>query len=287
MGDFSKRLEQRVHTKGSDIGYCVICGQHGKLTRDHVPPKACNNKDDTILQLFNNEGRKTHSQGGTWFKTLCTQCNSGLLGDKYDPELVYLSNEITNLALSLSARRLILPSQKSIIIKPQKIARAIIGHILAANSVGKDGLLDEVRNGIHKSPFSDALRYYFLNETASLPDNIDIYFWVYPSRRQVVIKNGMIVKGILRGNNKGFLGHIIKFLPLGFWILIDKPNNIPIRLSNLVPNKNMDINESYQMSVKLTGLPSLYFPESPENEDDDHILLLNNNLASIGIPKPV
>jgi hypothetical protein len=218
MGDYTKNLAKRVYTSGlTKEGYCLICGQHGKLTKDHVPPKGCSNKNDTILQ-FATEKVTTPCQGGTGFKTLCTKCNSDLLGLKYDPALIDLTNQI----ISLSNKKFVLPSDQLVIIKPQKIAKSIVGHLLAASSTrGQNSSLDEIKNGLRHYPFVDALRDYVLNENAQLPDNIDIYFWVYPYKQQVIIKGTEIVKGLLAGNSIGYFGHILKFLPLAFWILLD------------------------------------------------------------------
>ncbi len=39
MGNFSKIISERIkHTRIKD-GYCLICGEFGKLSQDHVPPK--------------------------------------------------------------------------------------------------------------------------------------------------------------------------------------------------------------------------------------------------------
>lgn len=95
MGKFTKNLGARVH-KGFDKGYCTICGEYGELTKDHVPPQACNNKHNTIAKLLTGSESKTQFQNGTSFKVLCKTCNSERLGGKYDRELAYLSDEITN-----------------------------------------------------------------------------------------------------------------------------------------------------------------------------------------------
>jgi len=59
MDDYSKQLQNRVMTKSSKLGYCVICGSYGRLTRDHVPPKGCNNKTDVVLRAFFQSHEKT------------------------------------------------------------------------------------------------------------------------------------------------------------------------------------------------------------------------------------
>jgi hypothetical protein len=117
-----------------------ICGAYGSLTKDHVPPKGCGNIKDVVLktftpQTFTKERTPvSYSQKGSHFRTICGKCNNDLLGAKYDPELIKLYKEVVGIAESAQNNRLILPRYHTHFIKPQKIARAVVGHLLAANS---------------------------------------------------------------------------------------------------------------------------------------------------------
>ena len=255
MGKYSEDLNKRN-------GYCVICGQYGKLTKDHVPPKACNNDSEIVLRTFNND-KHCHDKNfkrGVHFKTICEKCNNELLGAQYDPELVRLSREITNIALSVSSNYIILPPEILVFIKPQRVARAIIGHFLAAHS------LKEAKDGVHWSPFNNALREYFLSTTAHLPEGVDIYFWLYPNRRQVIMKHW--VKATLGNvNNTSLYGGILKFLPLGFLILWEKPAILLNNLTTLVQHKSMDMDETCQVRINLANFPPSNFPETPSGQE--------------------
>ena len=279
MGKFTSQLHKRVINRGPAEGFCVICGVFGKLTRDHVPPQGCNNAADIILRTFpqtyatGQQGRWTSSQGGTHFRTLCEKCNSYLLGTKYDPELVKLSNSVTNIAVSAHNGMIVLPSDFTVILKPQRIARAIVGHVLAANAV------EETKAGIVSAPFPDLLRKYFLDETEALPREVDIYYWLYPSRRQVVIKGAAKMS---TERKEIILGHILKFLPLGFWILWEKPDGISFRLPALVHDKGMGIDDMNEIRFVLSAIPPLDFPEAPA---DDEVVLMHDESTSVGMPR--
>lgn len=277
MGNYSSSIQKRISNKGPAQGFCVICGEFGKLTRDHVPPKKCNNLNDieikSLMAEDNSEKAGLTSQGGMHFKTLCETCNSERLGIKYDPSLVRLSNDITSLVQGAKNRNVVLPRKIYPIIQPQRIARSIVGHALAAIAV------DEAKSGLRGSPISDSLREYFLNENAQLPSNIDIYYWLYPSRKQVVVK-GMGKKHL--GVEGTVVGHVLKFLPLGFWIVYNKPSNISMNLANLIGNKGMGLNEWEQIEIDLYSAPSVNFPEAPE---DWEVTALNDNYAYSGHPK--
>lgn len=275
MGDYSKNLKKRVQHIGNDRGLCVICGEYGKLSRDHVPPKRCNNLNDVELRtLFPSDDwskKGQISQGGSFYKTLCSTCNNTRLGKYYDPFLVNLSNEITSLVLGAKNRKIVLPSSIFTFIRPQRIARAIVGHCLAANSI------NETRDGLTSSPMNDILREYFLNIDAAFPEKLNIYFWPYPSRRQVIIK-GM---GKASLKSKPIIGNVIKFLPLGFWIVWDKPNNVRISLPELVKDKSLNIDDVLQFEIDIHNIPRIDFPETPST---DEFILMNDNFSLEAIP---
>lgn len=277
MGKFSQRLNKRVQNKGPKIGWCVICGSHGELTRDHVPPKQCNNLNDYEINILmpNKEYSKkgTTSQGGTHYRTLCKKCNSERLGINYDPELIKLTREITDQVRISHSGNLILPDQIHLFVKPQKVARSIIGHTLAAIAV------EEARIGLVSSPFADAMRGYFLDHDAYLPEELDIFFWVYPSKRQVVMKH-MGKKSIRY--RETVVGHIIKFLPLGFWVVWNKPKSIDLGLPSLPKDKHIRIDGLEQVSINLKEIPPLSFPEAPA---DDEFVVFNSEYAVKGVEK--
>ncbi len=279
MGDYTKKLSQRLRVKGPAVGHCVICGKFGPLTKDHVPPRGCNNVSDVILLSFaesnhsQSQSKTTIAQGGTHFRTLCGTCNNTRLGGDYDPELVKLSNEITNFARAVSERRIVLPESIVAWVKPQRIARAVLGHVLAAHSVS------QVKSPPISAPLSNAIQKYFLDPNESLPKELDIYFGVYPHKRQVIIKNA---GKISLSRNGGLFGHIIKFLPLGFWILREKPKGVSIELPALVPDKGMGFDDMHQLTISLRGLPAIDFPEAPA---DDEAIFFADEHTSIGYPR--
>lgn len=267
----------KISNKGPREGYCVICGIHGELTRDHVPPKKCNNLNNTELMLlqsrYTKTARGTISQGGTHFKTLCGKCNNERLGIQYDPSLIELSNTITSLVLGAKRKRIQLPKKIFPIITPQRIARAVVGHILAAVVV------EETKSELISSPMLDALRKYFLDQTLPLPEEMEIYYWPYPYKEQVLIKG--FGKFDIRTKH-GIIGDIFKFLPLGFLLTWEKPDSINVNIPVLLRNKKMGIDEQEKIEIDLYNHPPHDFPEAAKGWE---ISFLNDNHAFIGIPQ--
>lgn len=277
MGRFSGDLGKRVLNKGPQIGFCVICGTHGKLSRDHVPPRKCNNISDVELKYLGASDNAARigvtSQGGTHYKTLCGECNSKRLGIDFDPSLIKLSNEITSMVVGANNRIISLPDTIHPLVKPQRIARSVVGHLLAAVAV------EETKTGLVSTPIEDSLREYFLDKSKPIPKNLEIYYWLYPSRNQIIIKHMM--KSSMRYRENIF-GHVIKFLPLGFWLVWNKREGIDLNLNNLVPEKMMGIDDVKQIQLNLYSIPRLSFPEKPEGDES---IFLNTDYAVISSPK--
>ena len=213
----------------------------------------------------------TISQGGTHFRSICHSCNTELLGREYDPELAKFANTISGSARTAYESGLSLPESLLVWMKPQRVARAVAGHVMAANAAW------EVASPPVRAPFPSALRAYLLDYHAPLPHEVEIYYWVYPHRHQVVVKGAAKVsfsrKWVL-------LGHIIKFFPLGFWILWSRPQHVTIRLPLLVPERHMEIDEMRQVCVNLRRIPRHDYPEGPA---DDEVVFFPGQTTSIGL----
>lgn len=280
MGQYSeylkKRVQKRVQTRGPNVGFCAICRNHAKLSRDHVPPAGCGNINDIELKIaFSIEKCvKTYSQGGSHFKTICTHCNSTLLGSLYDPELVKFHNEVMKYVKAKS-QRIQIPEHSTHYIKPHFIAKSIIGHLLAANSI------DLVKNGDKHAPHIEKLANYVLDKNALLPDDIDIYFWLYPYNDIRVMKS----LGIGSLNWQGtFICNVIKFLPFAFLITDDLPSGINLGQQKLITDKNIQTNTLALFSVNYSTFPQQSFPEYP-TDDADHFVLAHDESTIIGTIK--
>lgn len=277
MGEYTKQLEKRVKTRGPKIGFCSICRVKTELTRDHVPPQGCGNVSDMILRTFSvqneSNGPKSHSQGGSHFKTICSICNNTFLGIEYDPELVSLYNEVVNLAKSAYSKRVLIPAQSNHIVKPQKIARAVVGHLLAANA------MKFVTDNSISYPFYDSLREYFLNPELALPEKLEIFYWLYPHNDIRVIR---ALSKTQFGSKKYIFGDIIKFPPFGFWLVWDMPKSVNIPLNKLVLRKDMPLNESSILSFNYRSIPDQNFPEAPSGNE---IAAFNDGFSSVATEK--
>ncbi len=92
-----KFVSERIdHVKIAN-GYCVICGNFGKLKKDHVPPQ-CASKPSPMLQktiseyFSNTRVPPIKAKSGTTFRTICHNCNSNILGSM-DAEIGRVTTE--------------------------------------------------------------------------------------------------------------------------------------------------------------------------------------------------
>lgn len=166
----------RLETRGPAEGPCSLCGRHGRLTEDHVPPKGVPRVGQARLvevsdYLKGERATRTirFFQRGVKYRSICAHCNTTLLGARYDPELI----EFTRAVDKSLGQRLYLPMQLKI--RPNRLVRSVVGHLLAHG-------VDLPREG----EFFVDMRRCFPDEQATLPPGYQMYCWLYPYNDQFV-----------------------------------------------------------------------------------------------------
>ena len=281
MGEFSKNIVKRVCSNGPKKGFCAICRKHAKLTLDHVPPQGCDNAHDIIMSTFPqfNENpdkpRGVTGQSGTKFRTICSHCNNVVLGAFYDPFLINMSQQITT-KVPRSKNDWESGSESfQIEIHPQKVARAVIGHLIAANAFYELSTQEE------DPPFLKSLREYFQTPSAPLPSEVDIFFWVHPHRKQEIFKHvgkSEFDRGML------WIGHILKFNPLGFLVTWQAKSMQAPYIYPLLDDKHKDPNHTSSILVNRQFCPPKNFPFSIP-EDSSEFFLINDEHCIYSTPK--
>lgn len=277
-----------IQIKGSKIGYCNICNSYGKLTCDHIPPKGCliPQKVELIsLQEYlsldidkNNKIKSNYSQNGLNYRSICGTCNNTLLGTNYDPELINTTNQVASILKLKDESGIILPKQVSIDIKPQKLARAVIGHILA-------GQIPDKGISTQSHPCKILLKNFLLDTNEDFPDDLEIYYWIYPSNKQVVINN--LAKVFMddlnnfQSNGRIPWSGLLKFYPLSFWIVWKRSKEIHLSLQKIPMSKEIELNDSVSINLHLNNIPHIFWPEGVY---DDEINLYNSNSAIVAKP---
>lgn len=160
-----------VSVKRGKAGVCNICQKPCDLNWDHVPPQGgvvvAPLDQFTILERLvgrSNNPNRLLTQNGVKYRTLCKDCNGVLLGGRYDKTL----NDFTRCVGHFIETTCPLPHTASFTTKPARLLRALFGHLLAAKA--------EVE---HTKP-DEAMRCFVLNPKALIPQELNVFYWVYP-----------------------------------------------------------------------------------------------------------
>lgn len=251
-----------VNTRGPLQGYCNICDAYGVLTEDHVPPKGTLNIPQVdlfhIIELLGTDrpiGKKKrrHLQSGVSFRSLCENCNSTLLGTNYDPALIEFSNSVTQFLRSA----LTIPDVAKVRVYPGLVARSVLGHIFALGIERRE-----------RTPLLSAAVEFFQDKSRPLPEGIEIYYWVYPYRRQIALRDASMLTDFFQSPPIVFW--CLKYFPLGF--MVTWGNELPHRIK-LPSLRKFMLNAGVhfaEIPLYLRVVPHQDWPEIP---DDNGALL--------------
>jgi len=194
-------------------------------------------------------------KNGVKFRTLCGKCNNDRLGGSYDPALIEISKIVSRMVRVDQSGLLKLPPEIKFPVKVQRVARAIVGHLLAVLPGPEAG------KSITHAPFPDAMRDYFLDPTKPLPKEMNIYYWVYPSDLHVVARGFGV--GDARSLPHIIVGDMIKFFPLGYWVTWEAPPELRISQPTLIANRSSGIDDEEILKIPLRDVPPLDWPARP------------------------
>ena len=236
-------------TRGAKSGACNICGDIGPLTEDHTPPKGCVRPTAMELQhvshrLAAEKAMKTKANDGVKYRTLCARCNNALLGGRYDPALIDFVNRVSVLLNSA----VVIPRTMPVAAKPALIVRAVWGHLAA---VGVDRYL--------KGPRTAEFRDFFLDETLPIPAGMNFYYWVYPYRRQALIRDAGALDA--RGPYHAIFW-LMKFYPLAFAVWMPE-TDYALELRDLAAYRTSSPDDIVDVMVDLEPVPHELTLEAP------------------------
>ena len=241
-----------VRTRGNRNGQCNICGEVGNLTEDHSPPKSCIKPTAVqvrhIVNLLANpevQEKGRISQNGLKFRTLCARCNSQLLGKLYDPAL----SAFTTSVASVLESKLAFPRTLHIRGQPALIKRAIFGH-LAAQGV------ERYLKGVHTETLRDA----FLDPTKAFPENVRLYYWLFPHRGCILFRDAAI-HDIPSGQTSVIW--MMKFFPVSFLIAWEQTDEPMFDLPSLSGFPLRNPHDEVEIPIRLDTFPPRYWPEAP------------------------
>jgi len=238
------------YRRGGVDGVCNICQCRKRLTFDHVPPAGCDNRTDvevnSMLSVMAGTTRKNKStiiQNGLKYRTICKECNE-LLGSRYDPALIGLAKFVG----SALASSLTLPRHVNVRTRPAAILRSILGHLVAAKIEA------------YSSLFDDEVRPCILDETVPVPNKYQLYYWIHPYDKTVVMRDSLSLDMGMTSSNQFMFFQLLKFFPFGFWVLDRSDITSPANFGNF---NAVSPSEFRDISIDLSALREADFPEHP------------------------
>lgn len=231
------------------VGKCNLCQKVKTLTWDHVPPKGGIELQPVEIDRVASElisglrfQKPEISHDGLKFRTICAECNS-LLGSHYDPAL----NEFAITVGGFLKSSLELPEVLHVEIRPTAVARAVLGHLIAARLSEIDAFYDP------------DIRTLIFDSGIPFPDGLSVFYWVHPYAQQVVFRDALMPAK--RGNFSDFqrIG-ILKYFPLGFLV-----TNISEYegLDALTRWRNEPASMVVRVPIRLKHIRDAFWPEAP------------------------
>lgn len=241
------------------------------MSWDHVPPKGGIEltpvEMQTVFQLMagNKKTKKvSESQNGVKYRTICRECNE-LLGVKYDPVINSFALEVGQyLKSSLS-----LPKHIRHPVKPQRLLKSLFGHLLAAKVDCENTIFDQLA------------RRYVLDENATLPNEIHVFYWPYPYQCSVAIREfGLFAP---RGTfDEPAIFQTLKYFPVAY-LCTEKSEYAG--LDSFTHYRRCKIDDVVDLPINLSRIEHAYWPESP-NDDDNKIFFGGQSAASATHARP-
>ena len=276
---FGISVRRGEHLKGR----CAICDAVGKLTFDHVPPRSVTpptplevRRLTAVIQPDPSAPPRGGFQAVT-FPSLCLTCNRDRLGGAYDPTLSKLAADVRRWLAVTKDHDIWVPGDIRVTTKPLRIARAVAGHLLAA---------EERRDSSATPPrgtMTEALRVFFLDDAAPWPAALHLYMWPFPAKRHVIVRGFSISRVLGPGPTYGpIVGDILKFFPLAFWVTAAPANGTQYQLDALpLSDPRLTLDASATLPIPLRFQPPPGWPETP---GDDEMGLLNDERSSVATP---
>lgn len=174
------------------------------------------------------------SQNGVKYRTLCKHCNERL-GHSYDPVLNSFALGVGRIIKSIVE----VPSIIYYKTQPAILIKSILGHLLAAKGVIDDVVVDQ------------KIREFLFDDHALLPGELKIFYWIYPYREIVVVRD--IVMPAVRGNFSqfGFFSGMLKYFPIAYLVCnLEQYEG----LDELTLYRDLKLEETVEIPIHLTDI---------------------------------
>lgn len=254
--------------KRKRIDICNICREEKLLSWDHVPPKGgiklTSVEMKGMFQMISGQEDNTKriSQNGVKYRTICSDCNSKI-GFDFDPTLNEFNKSIINFIQSTK----ILPQFIAIKVKPIRLMKAILAHILSAKLNVDEVLTDK------------KIREIIFSTDKSIPENLHIYYWIYPYDCTVILRDFAVPVESGIYSNCAFC-QLIKYFPVAF-IITDSDRFRD--LQSISKYRGLNIDDEIDLLIDVSRVKDY---DWPERVDENNIVFLTQESQNGIFAKP-
>jgi hypothetical protein len=151
-------------------GTCAICGEHRKLSFEHVPPQSAFNNKPIFIQTYDHLlnknsflfGKKSKAIRGFGRYTLCESCNNNT-GDWYARDFKDFAHQGMTIIENLEKPQQVVHGTYNI--KPLNVLKQILAMFMSADSSG------------HLRSNKDLVNFILQRETVGLPPKFKVYIY--------------------------------------------------------------------------------------------------------------
>lgn len=171
-------------------GFCAICGEHKKLSFEHVPPQSAFNDRPIFIQGHEQlteqgshvYGKYMRSNKGFGAYTLCETCNNNT-GDWYARDFSDFAHQGMKIITGLEKPQYAITG--TYLIKPLNVIKQIIAMFLSADKSG------------HLRSQKDLVEFVMDKETVGLPDRYKVYLYSTLSPKKRMMGYSVVYAGEL------------------------------------------------------------------------------------------
>jgi len=94
-------------------------------------------------------------------------------------------------------------------------------------------------------------------------DYIDIFYWIYPYKIQVLARDAAMRD--LRAKDTAYIW-LLKFFPIAFLVVWDSPEGYQYDYPNLSDFRGLGIDDEAEIPIRLDKIPHERWPEAPDDK---------------------
>jgi hypothetical protein len=198
------------------FGTCHLCGEHKKLSFEHVPPEAAFNDQRILrtafLKMLETENlddlRGEYQQRGAGGYTLCEQCNNDT-GTWYGDAYAYWARQAMEYIIATRGRPTLFYPYN---LYPLRVLKQVVCMFFSVNGT------------YFQAGQPDLVRFVLNKELKSFPAKIRVYsFYTFSDRSRSVGTTAVLRGGLGTGTSSIHVLSEVTFPPFGFMMTMDSP----------------------------------------------------------------